>query len=71
MSNNHQATADRFDSAELELLAEGMHRLRELKVTALAEVTAVAGLERFTPRDFGVPQIDALIEKLDVLQAQC
>ena len=58
-----------LDSAEIELLAEGLHRLREIKVQAHTEIVAVPGHERFTPQDFGIPQIDALLEKLDVAQA--
>jgi hypothetical protein len=59
-----------LDTGEVALLAEGLHRLREIKVQALEEIVKVLGHESsFTPRDFGIPMIDALLEKLDVAQA--
>jgi len=52
------------DSNDLELLAEALHRLRDVKVEAHAEIVRAPGHERFTPADFGVPKIDALLAKI-------
>ena len=54
-----------LSSSELELVVEAMHRLREVKVAAHAEVVKTPGYERFTLADFGVPKIDALLAKVD------
>jgi hypothetical protein len=59
-------TFQNLTEAEIGLLAEGLHRLREIKGNAHAEIVKMPGHERFTPRDFGIPAIDALLEKLDV-----
>lgn len=58
-----------LDTGEVALLAEGLHRLREIKVQAHEEIVKVPGHDRFTPCDFGIPMIDSLLEKLDVAQA--
>ena len=58
-----------LDTGEVALLEEGLHRLPKIKVQAHAEIVKVSGHDRFTPRDFGIPMIDSLLEKLDVAQA--
>jgi hypothetical protein len=57
-------TAQDFDSNELQLLAEGLHRLREVKMDAHEAIVKVPGHECFTPADFGVPTIDATLAKI-------
>ena len=59
---------ERLDTGEVALLAEGLHRLREIKVQAHEEIVNVPRHERFTPRDFGIPMSDSLLEKLGVAQ---
>lgn len=47
---------------------EALHRLRETKQGALKTVRAeglMAGSRDFEERDFSIPQIDRLLEKLD------
>lgn len=56
-----------LSSSELEMLVEALHRLREVKVEAHAEVVKAPGHERFTLADFGVPKIDALLAKVDAV----
>lgn len=55
--------------AEFSLLSEALHRLRAIKVDAHAEVSMVRGHGGLTLQDFGVPAIDALLEKLDIAVA--
>lgn len=57
-----------LNSSDLDLLAEGLQRLREGKVEAHSTVVKVPGHERFTLADFGVPKIDALLAKIDAAQ---
>ena len=54
-------------SGELELLNEALFRLRETKVNAHREILTVPGHESFKAEDFGIPQIDALIKKVDAM----
>ena len=58
-----------LDTGEVALLAEGLQRLRKIKVQALEEIVKVPEHDRFTPCDFGISMIDSLFEKLDVAQA--
>ncbi|MCK6433149.1 MAG: hypothetical protein L6Q68_08965 [Aquabacterium sp.] len=62
-----QATRTLNDS-ETQLLTEALHELKKIKAKALADVNA-SGLHPpgrpFQPRDFGLPQIDALLARLD------
>jgi hypothetical protein len=60
-----------LNDSELDLLVEGLQRLREVKVEAHATVVKKSpGHERFTRADFGVPQIDALMAKIESFQDQ-
>ena len=54
-----------LDSNDLELMAEALHRLREVKVAAHTAVVASPGHAHFTLADFGVPKIDAVLAKID------
>ena len=54
-----------LDSNDLAILTEALHRLRQVKVEAHAELVKVPGHEGFTQTDFGVPKIDALLAKVD------
>jgi len=52
-----------LNDAEVELIFEALHRLKEDKEVALVRCT-MAGLP-FVSEDFGIPNIAALIEKID------
>jgi len=54
-----------LDTHDLALLTEALHRLRQVKVEAHAELVKVPGHESFTLADFGVPEIDALLAKVE------
>jgi len=58
-----------FNESEFNLLCEALHRLRETKVEAHAALIGLPGHERFTQRDFGIPDIDTLLEKLDAAES--
>lgn len=47
---------------EVDLVLEGLHGLRQKKVEAHIFVTALH--PGFTEHDFGIPQIDALIQRI-------
>jgi hypothetical protein len=57
-----------FSESEQLLIVEALHRLRGIKQEALLNVRA-EGLQpggcAFEERDFGIPQIDRLLSKLD------
>lgn len=59
------ALMELLNDNEYELLVEAMYTLREKKVTALHEARQHPATQSFTVRDFGVPQIDALLTRLD------
>jgi len=59
-----------LDTNDLALLTEALHRLRQVKVEAHAELVKVPGHESFTPADFGVPKIDALLAKADAVMIE-
>jgi hypothetical protein len=52
-----------FNDAELEIFIDALGRLREVKVEALD--TAKESRFPFTPHDFGIPQIDGLLERVE------
>lgn len=52
-----------FSDAELELFIDALGRLREVKVEALD--TAKENQFPFTAADFGIPQIDALLARVE------
>lgn len=54
-----------LDSNDLELLSDGLLRLRDLKVEAHSTVVKAPGHERIRLADFGVPKIDALLLKIE------
>ena len=54
-----------LDSNDLELLADGLLRLREVKVEAHSTVVKAPGHECFTLADFGVPKIDNFLAKIE------
>ncbi len=59
---------DALTETEQLLIVEALHRLRETKQGALKTVRAeglMAGGRGFEERDFSIPQIDRLLEKLD------
>jgi hypothetical protein len=68
--NNQPATSERFDDDELELLAEALRCLREIKVDAHTHIVGVPGHEHLTPHDFGIPQIDRLLAKLEQAESR-
>lgn len=49
---------------EYELVTEALCALRETKVAAWHVAQQIPGTQSFTARDFGVPQIDALLTRL-------
>jgi hypothetical protein len=59
---------DVLTESEQLLIVEALHRLREQKQEALKTVRAGSvrpGGRQFEERDFGIPQIDRLLAKLD------
>lgn len=70
--NDHKEHTDPLPGAlshqDAQLLVEALHALRARKVEALSVVRA-SGLQpngqQFEPKDFGIPQIDALLRRLD------
>ncbi len=56
---------DLLNDNEYELMVEAMYALRERKVAALNEAKQHPATQSFTARDFGMPQIDALLTRLD------
>jgi len=59
---------DVLTESEQLLIVEALHRLREQKQEALKTVRAGGirpGGRQFEERDFGIPQIDRLLAKLD------
>lgn len=56
-----------------ELVYESLYRLREVKVEALRIVRAEGQCptgHRFEPRDFGIPQIDRLLDRFGAEPAE-
>lgn len=59
---------DVLTESEQLLIVEALHRLRETKQEALKTVRGEGvkpGGRHFEERDFGIPQIDRLLAKLD------
>lgn len=57
-----------LDESERDLVIESLYELRKRKVEAFEMVEAEMNPridKPFTERDFGIPQIDALIDKLE------
>lgn len=52
-----------FNDGELEMFIDALGRLREVKVEALD--VATENRFPFTPKDFGIPQIDALLVRVE------
>lgn len=62
------AISDIFNESEILLLAEAMGKLRDVKTAALRAVHEAgfsAGSRAFEERDFGVPDIDRLMARLN------
>lgn len=56
---------DAFADGDYELVLEALYALRERKQEALREVKQWPPGATFTARDFGIPQIDAILKRLD------
>ncbi|MGH8156586.1 MAG: hypothetical protein ACREPQ_00570 [Rhodanobacter sp.] len=55
---------------EYDLVVEALYAFREKKVAALQEAGQHAATSSFTARDFGIPQIDAILTRLDAKPPQ-
>lgn len=56
---------DVFADGDYELVVEALYALRERKEAALHEIKQWPPGATFTARDFGIPQIDAILKRLD------
>ena len=56
---------DVFTNNDQQLIIEALHSLKARKTEALAEVSKHESYQALTAKDFGIPQIEALISRFE------